>query len=50
MYDETASGFEQGAKIATAVLESYISVDATVNVDAAEALDSVDVADVNISI
>jgi molecular chaperone GrpE (heat shock protein) len=50
LYDEVASGFEQGAKIATAVLESYISVDATVNVDAAEALDSVDVADVNISI
>jgi hypothetical protein len=50
LYDALASGFEQGAKIATAVLESYISVDATVNADAAEALDSVDVAEVNISI
>jgi hypothetical protein len=50
LYDEVASGFEQGARIATAVLESYINVDATINVDAAEALDNVDVANVNISI
>jgi len=50
LYDALASGFEQGAKIATAVLESYISVDVSENPEVADALESVDVANVNVSI
>ena len=50
LYDAIASGFEQGAEIATAVLESYVDVDVTANPDVAASLDSVDVSNVDINI
>ena len=47
---ELAEGYARGAEIATAVLESYLSVDVTVSPEVANSLDSVDISNVNVSI
>jgi len=47
---EQAEGYSRGAEIATAVLDIYIGIDATVSPDIAESLDNVDISNVNVSI
>jgi len=47
---ELAEGYARGAEIATAVLETYVDIDVSVNPDVAASLDSVDISSVNVSI
>jgi tetratricopeptide (TPR) repeat protein len=47
---ELAEGYERGAEIATAVLETYVNVDVTSNPDVADSLESVDISNININI
>jgi len=47
---ELAEGYERGAEIATAVLETYVNIDVSVNPDVADSLESVDISSVNVSI
>ena len=47
---ELAEGYERGAEIATAVLETYMNVDVSVTPEVAASLDSVDISNVNVSI
>ncbi len=51
IYDvELAEGYARGAEIATAVLETYVNVDVSINPEVATSLDSVDISNVNVSI
>ncbi|RUM42144.1 MAG: hypothetical protein DSY34_02485 [Desulfurobacterium sp.] len=47
---ELAEGYARGAEIATAVLETYVDIDVSVNPDVAASLESVDISNVNVSI
>jgi len=47
---ELSEGYARGAEIATAVLDAFVSVDASVTPDVAASLESVDISSVNVSI
>ena len=47
---ELAEGYERGAEIATAVLETYVNVDVSVNPDVADSLESVDISNLSVNI
>ncbi len=47
---ELAEGYARGAEIATAVLETYVDIDVSVNPDVAASLENVDISNINVSI
>ena len=47
---ELAEGYERGAEIATAVLETYVNIDVTANPDVADSLENVDISNINVNI
>jgi len=47
---ELAEGYGRGAEIATAVLETYVNVDVSVNPDVADSLESVDISNLSVNI